>query len=159
MLFQIKSRFSGGFTVLEILFVLLIIVILATISFSSFSNLNKRELLEKETLKILSIIQDARSLTLSSKNSSQHGVYFNVDSVVSFAGDVFNPSNPENTTTNLSSRISISSINLEGGGSETVFERLSGKTSQFGTIKISLLSDVNSSTTIRIFETGLSEIE
>jgi len=159
MITKTKTRPLFGFTVLEILIVIAIISILSAISFYSFSDLNKREVLEKETLKVLSLIQDARSLTLSSKNSSQYGVYFNTGSIVSFVGDTFNPSDTANVATNLSSRVSVSSINLEGGGSEVVFQRLSGKTDQSGTINISLVSDINSSTTIRIFETGLSEIE
>ncbi len=159
MLKRSKRCSTLGFTVLEILIVIAIIAILSAISFYSFSNLNKRELLEKETLKALSVIQDARSLTLSSKDSSQYGVYFNGSDLVSFSGSVYNPSEPENVLTSLSSRVYVSSINLSGGGSELVFQRLNGKTEQFGTINISLVSDVNSSTTIRIYETGLAEIE
>ncbi len=156
-IFSKKTRL--GFTLVEILVVIGIIFLLSIITFSSFSNLNKKELLDKESLKVLSIIQDARSLTLSSKNSSQYGVYFEGDKVTFFAGDSYNPLNSDNLITDLSSQVIISSINLDGGGLELVFERLNGRTQQFGTVVMELVSDSSSSKTIRVFETGLSEIE
>lgn len=153
------KKTDSGFTAIEILVAIAIVVLLSVITFTSFSNLNRKEILDKESLKILSVIQDARSLTLSSKNSSQYGVYFEEDRIISFAGSTYNSSNPNNLETTLSSRVSITSIALNGVVSEVVFERLSGKTSQFGTVTLSLVSDSSLTKTIRIFETGLLEID
>lgn len=149
-----------GFTAIEILIVIAIAIIIAGISLSSFSALNKSQALGTETDTILSMIERARSRSISSENSSEYGVRFATSSAALFSGKNYSASSSNNEVENLNSRTNISSINLTGGASAFYFKKITGKPSATGTIVVSLIGEIgtSSSKTITIYSTGLSDV-
>ncbi|HEY4505127.1 MAG TPA: prepilin-type N-terminal cleavage/methylation domain-containing protein [Candidatus Paceibacterota bacterium] len=153
-----KHNFEqNGFTIIEILIVLAIVALLSVVSFQSFGRINGSEAINKDAFQIISVLRQARSLTLDSKNGNQYGVHLESSRVVLFEGSSYDPNSTNNTIVSLSNRVTISSISLSGGGSDVVFEKVTGKTAKSGTVVISLINDNTQTKTITIYGTGLAE--
>ncbi len=150
-----KNPDNHGFTLIEILMVIAIMGILITIIISSFSILNKSQALEKSVRQGASIVSQARSLTLSSKEDSNYGVHFESSTLTLFKGPTYSALDANNIITPLNNLVSITNIALTGGGSDVVFERLSGSISTPGTITYTLGDKTKSLT---ISGTGLIEV-
>ncbi|OGF69419.1 hypothetical protein A3H65_04225 [Candidatus Giovannonibacteria bacterium RIFCSPLOWO2_02_FULL_45_14] len=147
---------NKGLTLLEILVAMAIILVLGTFAVLAFSNYSKNSLLGAARARVISEINYARSETLASENKSSWGVHFGSSQIVRFKGSSYSSSDPSNISINLPEGTTISSINL-GGSSEVIFERLTGRTVNTGSIKIELTSNSMSSTTINIYASGLAE--
>jgi prepilin-type N-terminal cleavage/methylation domain-containing protein len=147
-----------GFTLLEIMIVIVIMTILLTIVLTSFSNLNKSQALDKSANHIASIIEEARGNTLFSKNDSQYGVKFETSRVIVFKGVTYSPSNGDNVVYELNNLVNISNISLSGGGSEIVFDRLTGNTSQTGILTLSLVTSTTTRAYVSFSKTGIVEV-
>jgi len=152
-----KRKSLMGFSLIEMMIVIGIISIVSVIAVFSFSNMNKDQALDKDSLLILSVLGDARSLAMSSKYFSDYGVHFNNDSAVLFKGDSFNQNDSSNSLYYINHLVSISNISLAGGSSNVIFKKVSGETDNSGTIIISLSDDASVNKIITIFPTGSSE--
>lgn len=150
-----EKKLSRGFTVFEILIVLTIIATLSSIIVTSFSQFRNTKILDTGVENTVSILAKARGNTLSSKNSFQYGVHLEATQVVLFRGGTYTVGDSNNEVSLLDSSLEISTIALTGGGSNVIFDRLTGKTSQGGTIIIRVKSDVSKTKTITINGTGL----
>lgn len=148
---------SKGFTILEILFALFIITLAITIVTFSFSKLNSSQALDKSATLVVSILDEARSLTLSSVNDSQYGVNFEDSQIVLFKGSIYSSSDSSNVVTELNSLVGLRNITLYGGGTSAVFKRLTGDTDQAGTMELFLKATPETFHTITIENTGIAE--
>ena len=126
-----------GFTLVEILISIAILAIIATLSFNSLVNYSRKENLDKSTLKIESLLEDARSFG--------YGVNFSANEITENS-EVYTLPN---------SVIVITDIN--GGGNDIIFDKITGTTEQYGTITISLSTNENLKKEIVIYKTGLIE--
>ena len=148
-----------GFTILEILVAISILALAVTIVAFSFSKLNSSQALDKSATLVTSILDEARSLTLSSKGDSQYGVYLEASQVVLFTGDTYSPSDITNVVTNLNPLVELRDITLSGGGTSVVFKRLTGNTAETGTVEIFLKASTTIFRTITISGTGIVELD
>jgi len=148
---------NRGLTIVEILVAIAVMVIIAAFSFSAFSRFNKYQKVKNTASEIMSVLEKARSQTLAAKGNMRYGVHFETVSVTLFSGTVYTTSAPDNEITIFSSNV-VAATTLSGGGSDILFERLTGKTSNDGTILISFVSYSNASTTITVHKTGLVEL-
>ena len=146
-----------GFSLLEIILAVGIAGIIMALGSSVFFNLSNKESVEKDANVSLSFIEKARMLTINSLYSSEYGVKFSPNSVTVFPGEVYSPQNASNTVYNLSSKVSISSVELSGGATSFYFSKISGKPSATGTINF-LGTNSSISKQITINGTGLSEL-
>jgi prepilin-type N-terminal cleavage/methylation domain-containing protein len=146
-----------GFSFIEIIIVLAIIAILTAgvvISFSGFREINE---LNKETERMMTLILLARSKTISSEESFQYGIHFATSSVTIFRGTIFSAGDPNNLKTDLSPAVEIFQINLNGG-SEAVFQKITGKTENYGTVSLRLKSDFSKTKNINIKSSGMIDV-
>ena len=150
---QIKK----GFSLFEILLSVAIIVVILFVVINLFSNYNKKQVLDNTTEKVLSLLKEARSLTISSKNDSSYGVHFEQDTIVLFKGTAYVSGDSNNKINQIDKKAIISEINLNGKNNNIIFQRLTGKTDFFGTIKISLVSNPLNFKTVSIYQTGIVE--
>ena len=139
---------------LEVLVVVAIMGILATFIVIAYSKFNSMQALDKNTALVSSVLNQARSLTLSSKGNTQYGVHFDTDGIVLFAGSSYVAGNPDNNSIALGSAVAVS-VSLLGGENDVIFERLTGKTGQSGSVTLSLISDPTSVKSLTIFGTGI----
>lgn len=143
-----------GFTAIELLIGLAVVVVIFSIALGPLRSFRDSQILASGTENILSFLKEARSQTVFSKNSSQYGVHFESGRAVLFKGIVFTEPNTNNKEFLLHDGLMISGWSLNGGGADIVFERLTGKTSQFGTVTISLKNNPSKVKIINIGETG-----
>jgi len=146
-----------GFSLIEIIIIIAITVIVATIVFVSFSRLNKSQALDKDTLLVISTLNEARSQTLASKDSAAYGVHFNEFEIVIYEGPTYSAGDSTNRTFALSDHTRVSATTISGGGSDVLFQRLNGKTNHTGTVTLALRTDSTSTKTITIYGTGTIE--
>ncbi|MFA5934901.1 MAG: type II secretion system protein [Candidatus Paceibacterota bacterium] len=147
-----RKELRFGFSFVEIITVLAIIATLSTIVVMSFSDAGSKQALEKTTISIISILNEAKSMSISSKDFSGYGVRIESNKLTSFKGTY----GTENKVYNVSNLVSISDISIEGG-SDVVFKKISGSTNATGTITISINNNLAESNTIKISKTGLVE--
>lgn len=140
-----------GFTLIELVIVLTILSILASVVVSSFNRVGGSEALDTTVMSTISILNEARSSAVSSKDASNYGVRILNNKLVSFK-NAYGISNKEISISNL---VAISTST--GIGSDIIFNNVSGSTNASGTITITILSDEPKSSTIRIYSTGVIE--
>ncbi|MEK7133665.1 MAG: prepilin-type N-terminal cleavage/methylation domain-containing protein [Patescibacteria group bacterium] len=150
---------SAGVTLMELLMVIAILLVLFALTTRTFQGVNSGKAIDTEALRIVTELNEARSLTLSSKYAKPFGVHFDSSSVTLFEGATYSAGSATNTTALLNSLVQVSSIDLAGGGSDVVFQRLTGKTAHSGTITLSLLSNASTSKIITIYATGLVDAQ
>lgn len=150
-----KINKQSGLTVIELFIIIVIMIVISSIVFSSLSNFSDDQAIRNTASDITSILNKARQDTLSSLNSTNYGVHFETDKAVYFVGSLYSSSSSTNKITLFNQDVvipSVGGLNI-GGGSEVVFERLTGDTIG-GTIKIQLLSDGSKQKIITISKTG-----
>lgn len=160
MPYNIFSKKScQGLTLIEILVAIAILGFISMITYEALFTTNQKEILEKEVSRVSAIIERARSYTLSSLNDSAYGIHIEEDRLVTFSGDSYDVGDPDNKIDILNKNVSIIEHNLSGGGDDILFERLTGKTDQNGTLNIALTNATTTFYTITVHETGLVDVE
>lgn len=144
---------------MELLISTAILLLLAALTYQAFQSTNSHKALDTGALKVLTELRNARSLTLSSKHAQPWGVHIASSSVTLFQGGVYDAATTTNVVTALNSFVTISSTILAGGGSDVIFERLTGETAHFGTITLSLIASSTMKRTITVYETGVVEMQ
>ena len=150
------SNRSKGFSLVEMLVVLAVGAVITTIVVGVFSKAPGRQALDKQTSVILSLLEQARGLTLSAKNASVYGVHFETAKAILFTGPTYSAGAASNIGEPVHSSLQISAISLAGGGSDVIFNRLVGDTAQYGTVTLSLLASTTQTKTVTIFSTGIA---
>ena len=117
---------SKGFTILEILISLSVLAIIAVIILTTFVSFRKSQALVLDTDTVVAVLRQARNQTIASKNSSAYGVHFASSKVTLFTGSTYSSGSSSNQDFILNSTDSVLTISLAGGGSDVVFQRLSG---------------------------------
>jgi type II secretory pathway pseudopilin PulG len=155
-----KLRFLGskkGFSVLEIIVVITIsVMILATTTiFENRMLIDARfETLTQELIESLKLAQ-MRSITRFKDN--QWGVNFTTNSFTLFRGISFAlRDSTYDIQTNLPATVTLSNLTFNGGGSQVVFQKISGSTTNYGTLMIN--SQLGNTKTISINALGQVEI-
>ncbi len=151
-----KKFYEKGITIVELLVVIAVLGIIFSITLPQFSKIRENQVLKNGVTEILSSISKARSQTLSSLQSSEYGVHFQPDKVIIFKGVVFDVGATNNETIDIISPATISSIVIDGGGSDIYFNRLSGSPSKTGTVTV---SSANYSKIITISATGMTSVD
>lgn len=154
-----NSKFKKGFSIVEIVVVIAIMGVIAGFVSVSFSAFRNTKLLDSTAEDVLSLVNTARVKSISSENASVHGVHFETDRAVLFAGNVFTEPSASNVEINLSPAMEISSVSLAGGGADIVFERITGETADYGSVIIRSKSDTSKTKTLKIKSAGVAEVE
>ncbi len=151
------KKYTNGFSILEIVIVFAILASLTAVFLPSFSAFRDEQLLKNTTDDIVAILNQARTHTLSSKNSNFYSVHFESDKATLFTGGTFTQGLADNVVVGFDSRVTLPSANvsLNGGGADVIFDRLSGDSSTYGTITIELASDASKTKTINVEQTGI----
>ena len=153
-----NNNFSQkGFTLIELLVVLAIIAVLITIALANFGTFGRQVDLDTTTQRVLSTLRLARNQTLASEGESQYGVHFEQAKYVLFKGDDYATSTDKKEY--LLTSTEIYQINLTGGGSDVVFERVRGNTNSSGNIKVRLISEQTRSQTVLVNASGQVSLE
>ncbi len=150
---------SRGFTLIETIVTIAIAGLIFTLVITNpFANFRNEQVLNGAVEEVLSTLQQARGQTIGSTADSQYGVHLESARIVLFAGASYNQNASTNQFVNLSPLVTLDTISLAGGGSEVIFQRLTGATSQSGSLMIALKSDAAKTRTITINSNGISDV-
>ncbi|MHB1118281.1 MAG: pilus assembly FimT family protein [Minisyncoccota bacterium] len=147
---------NQGFTMLELLVVVSIMAVLVAIILSPFAAFRNSKVLDTVSEETLALLSEARGDTLSAKNGYQYGVHFEASQIVLYRGSVYTSNDVNNRVVVLDDALEVASVALAGGGSEVLFDQLTGETSQSGTVVIRVKNDTAKSRTIAIEGTGVA---
>lgn len=157
MISKFTKKNTEGYSLAELLIVLAISILILGISMTAFVNFRNSKALEMDTKMIVEVLREARNQTLTSQYTSQYGVHFNAtgnSQAISFVGPTFIDGAATNKIYSLESKGVNLTVILQGGGSDIVFNRLTGETTQSGTILI-YSPQVTNTKTITVYKTGL----
>lgn len=144
---------------MEMLVVVAILVMLSSMVTVAFGRFARNRAVESAASLIAGELADARSRTLAARSGISHGVHLDESGVVLFGGSTYDAGDLTNEATVLDSRTIIAEIDLNGGGDDIVFERLTGETDAYGTITVAASSDPTIVATLTVQQTGLISIE
>jgi len=144
-----------GFTFIELMAVLAIMMILVSMVFQQGRLLNNTVELENASKNTDLKIRTAKVRSIGALNDKNYGIHFENAKVVIFDGTgAYADGSVANETFILPENIEISNIALSGGGSDIIFERLTGNTSNYGSISLRSKKDLSKIKTIYINASG-----
>jgi prepilin-type N-terminal cleavage/methylation domain-containing protein len=146
-----------GMTLIEILAVIAIISIIASLAVLNLSKFRNARTLQNTTEDVVSFLNLARNNTIASLNSNNFGVHFEEDRMILFEGLNYDSLAQSNQEIVFESSVKVKSngINLNGGGNDVIFKKISGDTLNYGTIILELNSDESTFRTITINQLGV----
>lgn len=153
-----KSRGRNGFTLLEVLVVLAILILAASVLVAGFNSFKKSSELVNSRDRVARTVRLARNLTLASKDSASHGVFFDTSAsphqMILFKGPDYDGREVvSDEVYPLSKEVELFDIDLSGG-EEVVFEELTGEAVQEGSLKVGLRSDPSLFETVYVSSSG-----
>ncbi len=149
-----QNVYRRGFTIIELVIALALIGALIVVILPSFISFRRSSALNTEAEDLVTVINRARLLSVSSKNDQQFGVHFDTDRAVLYQGPTYTSTDPTNEIHVLNSLVTLSGTTINGGGSEVLFQKVTGATSQNATTTL-VVTGTTASTTILILPTGV----
>lgn len=151
-------RKNNGFTLIEIIIVIAILIILVAIPITSYYSIQKKSDLDNGAQEFVSILKVAQNKTLSSDNNSQYGVYFDnsvfPNKYILFKGSSYAQRDAYYDQIHFLPQ-SIEYLLIDfNGGSEIVFDKLTGMTQEPGSVSLKLKTDTNQNKTVYISSIG-----
>lgn len=156
---RIKNQKNSGFTLIELLTILGILIIITVTAVPAYRNFQKESDLTNSTEEIINILRVAQSKTLASEQDSQWGVYFSTTTVPNqytlFKGvDYASRDTSFDQNYTIFSSVETNEIDLTESDSEVVFNKLTGTTSNYGSISLRLITDISKTKTIIVEYSG-----
>lgn len=147
-----------GFTLLEILIIVGIVAILAALAIPALHDFQLTSDLENSSQELINTLRLAQQKTIASEGASSWGVYFTTSVLphqyVLFKGDSYlSRDASKDEIHKISGAVLISEINL-GGGSEAVFNQISGTSLSQGSVVLALKVDSSKTKTVYIESSG-----
>jgi type II secretory pathway pseudopilin PulG len=142
---------TSAFTFLELVVSLTILSLLAVVVAISFSSFDREQSLDKATLTIMAVLNDAKTNADSSKGASNWGVRVQKNQITEFEGSY----GTQNTNYTLSNLIVVGTST--GIGTDIIFQNVTGATSASGTITVSVKNNSAQYNTIRVYSSGVIE--
>ncbi|MEK7066863.1 MAG: prepilin-type N-terminal cleavage/methylation domain-containing protein [Patescibacteria group bacterium] len=155
---MIHDSNDKGFTVIELIIVIGIAGALAAGAFIGYRSMSIGSELKTTAFKVTDVLNLARQRTLASLAASNYGVHFEQEQFILFKGAIYDPLDPDNIFYPLTDSLEISEIVLNGGGSEVVFDRITGETANAGAVKIQVQNDSSRFKTVEVLSSGRADV-
>lgn len=156
------KNYTKGNTIIEVIIVIAIIVLILAVVGPVVSTFREKQIVKNTAEEVKTLLDEAHINSISSKNSNFYSVQFLADHATFFAGNPpINLTDPETKILNFDPNVTITSSNilLNGNGINVIFDRLTGRTSTYGTIKIENINDPSVSKTITVNKLGIISID
>ncbi len=142
---------------LEILIVISILGLIMAVVIPSFLSFKRSSFLNIETQEILTTVNRARMSSMASRGDLQYGVRFEATRITLFSVPyVYGASTNEVYVFNPA--IILSTITINGGGSDILFQKLTGSTNQNATTTLRVVGSTTASSTIIVRPSGVATI-
>jgi len=147
-----------GFTLIEMTISFAILSILFVLGMTSYIRSQNDVNLKTAINNIVSTLDIAQSRTISSLNSSAYGVHFESSDYTIFKGSTYSATSTDNIVYTMPSNVEVGTLSLSGGGSDVLFDQLTGNTDNYGSVEVRLITDNSVSQTIAIAQSGKADI-
>lgn len=124
-----------GFTILEIMVVIAVIGILSVIGLVTFTSSRDTRQLTATAQNILGVLRSAQAKTLAGEGGTAWGVHLSDSRFVLFQGVDFG-SAVYTENYDIPAGLAIGNINLAGGATDIIFNRVDGGTNQYGIFSV-----------------------
>lgn len=125
-----------------------------TVTITAFSSFRARKTMDASLEQVLAVFSQAHLDTISSKDDRAYGVHLESDRAVYFIAPTYDASTTTNQVFMIHPAIEIADIFLVGSSTEVIFDRFTGKTSQYGTFEVQVKTDTQIYSVVTIQETG-----
>ncbi len=149
-----RVKLVWGFTFIEILISIAILAIIAMAIIGPFASFRNAQAIKNTSESVVALLNQARVKTLASENLLQYGVHVQTDKAILFSGSSYSGGTSISEIVVSDSNITLTNISLLGGGSDVVFNRLTGVTDNYGTLKVIHANANVPQKTITISKTG-----
>lgn len=149
-----RPDLNRGITLIEILAVAAIVLLLSSLALASFGRFRAQKTMDVAVEVVMTVFSRAHLDTISSKGDLQYGVHLDPDKAVYFIGPTYASGAATNVLYPLNPVLEIANITLVGGGSDVLFNRLSGGTGQSGTFEVRLKGSTVVRTVVTVNGTG-----
>jgi prepilin-type N-terminal cleavage/methylation domain-containing protein len=153
-IFVKHNNMRGGLTLVEIVIALSIFLMISATVYAPLAKFREQKTLDAAVEETLAAFSRAHLDTISSLNDMQYGVHLDSDKIVYFVGTTYDSMAVTNVAYELSSVVEIANVMLADAGTDVVFERLNGGTTQSGTFEIRSKNDTTLTTLVTISGTG-----
>jgi hypothetical protein len=89
----------------------------------------------------------------------KHGVKVSSTTATLFEGITYTAGTATNQIVTFDSRVTLASMSINGGGDTIVFDKVTGSTNNYGTIRFYITNASTSSSTVTIGETGIIQVQ
>lgn len=127
---------TRGITLVEVLLSVAILVILGTVGFISYGGYQRKVELDAVTRDILVTLREAQGKAMTGQDDKSWGVHFDANPTNTYVlyrddGSGYAAAT-EKRTSYISSYIKISTVSIQGGGTEILFAKRTGATTTYG---------------------------
>lgn len=140
-----------GLSLIETVVIVAVVVLLIAVVVAPLNTFRKNQALQNSTNAVVAVLNDARTKTLAAVNNTTYSARIESDRIILFTGTTYTSGASTNETVMLETSVT-GSWSLQGGGSAVSFTRLTGVTSQYGTI--TLTSSGGTTRTVTITANG-----
>ncbi len=148
-----------GFSLLEIIIIIGIIGLICSVIVISSARQISYYSLEKTSNSVASLLEKGQNRARNSYNGVKHSVRIESSQAVLFEGTSYSAGAATNEILTYDNNINIGETSLNGGGSTITFEKVTGTTNQYGSIRFEVINASTSSSTLRIGETGIIQVQ
>lgn len=144
-----------AFTVIETLFTVALVAVAAVMIVFALRSFTRVQEVTNQIDRIAGVVQKAQSQTLAGEGDVSYGVHFDSDQIVIFQGDTYSDADSNNVV------YAIDNVGLSwtftGGGDDIIFARLTGMTTQTGTVTVTHMQDNSINQDLTINSLGQTE--
>lgn len=144
---------ARGLTSIELLIVIAVLVLVTTAIYGPLRTFRDAEVVNSAVEQTISLLNEAKSASVSSKELSQYGVHFEAYRAVLFKGASFAEPSSYNKELRFDAALTAST-SLSGGASDIVFAIYNGEPSAWGSVTVST-KDGSKQSIISISRTGV----
>ena len=149
-----QSNNAHGFMLLQLMIGIVVIGIWSGIVALNLGSFLGRQAVDNGVGDITTLLDEARSRTLAREGGTQYGVHLEATKAVLFSGTTYSSTAPDNRTVILDRSTQITSIALSGGGSDVIFDPLSGDTDEDGSFVVGSVTTSAGAKTVTITHAG-----
>ncbi len=143
-------------TLIELIVSIAILLIVGTVTIGAVNKYRERQALDKSVSMLTSILERARSKTLTNEKNTIHSVRLNTERIVLFQGG-FSSSSVNNEYYSFDPLVEIGQLSLTSGTNTLSYRKLTGQSLATGTVELRLKRSTTTKKSVIIYSSGLIE--